>query len=235
MGPALGKGIALMASGPSKSAEAIVAILVPPACREEVLGDLHERYRSHSQYAFEAWITVPLVILSRVRRTADPQVVLIQAFVLYLSFLCAAWFKEAALLQAQWGLLRIAIPAGITLLVVMLEDAYANPGRRPPLSLVRGPVLGLAFALASQGLFWSGNPKLALGRWILLSGCAMSLLLSSAVRMLFPPATQQLHGANAPADWLKQTGGSGENLRALAAIGAVLLLILVVLQLWKRV
>jgi hypothetical protein len=233
MGPAMGKGIALMAYGPSKSAEALVAILVPPACREEVVGDLHEGYRSRSHYAFEALITVPLVILSRVRRTTDPQVVLIQAFVLYLSFLCAAWFQDAALLQAQWGLLRLAIPAGITLLVVMLEDAYARPGRRSPLRLVRGPLLGLAFALASQGLFWSGNPDLALPRWILLSGCAMSLLLSSAVRMLFPPATQQLHGANAPADWLKQSGGSGEKFKALPAIAAALLLLLAALRLWK--
>ena len=31
---------------PSKTAEAIVALFLPPACREEVLGDLHERYRS---------------------------------------------------------------------------------------------------------------------------------------------------------------------------------------------
>jgi hypothetical protein len=222
-----------MACGPSKSAETIVAILVPPACREEVVGDLHERYRSRSQYALEALITVPLVILSRVRRTADPQVVLIQAFVLYLSFLCAAWFKDAALLQARWGLLRLAIPAGITLLVVMLEDAYASPGRRSPVGLVRGPVLGLAFALASQGLFWSGNPDLALPRWILLSGCAMSLLLSSAVRMLFPPATQWFHGANVPADWLKQSGGSGEKFKTLPAIAAAFLLLLVALRLWK--
>ena len=29
-----------MRSGPSKAAEAIVALLLPPACREEVLGDL---------------------------------------------------------------------------------------------------------------------------------------------------------------------------------------------------
>ena len=224
-----------MESAPSTAAETIVAILVPPACREEVVGDLHERYRSPGQYAFDALLTVPLVILSRVRRTADPQVVLIQAFALYASFLCSAWVQIAALLQAQWGLLRLAIPAGITLLVVMLEDAYASPARRSPLSLVRGPVLGLAFALASQGLFWSGNPELALPRWILLYGSAMSLLLSCAVRMLFPPATQQLHGANAPADWLKQAGGrSGQNLNSLAAIGGAFLLILVALHLWKR-
>jgi hypothetical protein len=94
-------------------------------------------------------------------------------------------------------------------------------------------VLGLAFALASQGLFLSGNPDLALPRWILLYGSAMSLLLSCAVRMLFPPATQQLHGANAPADWLKQAGSSSENLKALPAIAAAFVLILVALHLWK--
>lgn len=129
--------------------------------------------------------------------------------------------------------MRLAIPAGITQLTVMLEDAYARPGRRSPLSLVRGPVLGLAFALASQGLFWSGNPKLALGRWTFLYACAMSLLLSCAVRMLFPPSTQQFQGASVPADWLKQTGGSGESLKTLPAIAAAFLLLLVAIHLWK--
>ena len=75
-----------MNPGPSKAAEAIVAVFLPPACREEVLGDLHERYRSPRQYGLEALRTVPLVILSRIRRTADPQVILMQAFALYVSF-----------------------------------------------------------------------------------------------------------------------------------------------------
>ena len=230
-----------MDSGPPKAAEAIVALIVPPACREEVVGDLHERYRSSLQYFFDVLSTVPLVILSRIRRTADPQVVLMQAFVLYGSFLCAAWLKDASLLQTQWGLLRIAIPAGITLLGVILEDAYATPGRRSPLRLVRGPVLGLAFAVGSQAVFRAGNPDLALPCWILVYGCGMSLLLSSAIRMLFPPATQQLQGANVPADWLKQAGGSGENppgliahSRRCAAIGAALFVV-VAFRMWKRV
>jgi hypothetical protein len=90
-------------------------------------------------------------------------------------------------------------------------------------------------------MFWTGNPDFALPRWILLYGCAMSLLLSCAVRMLFPPATQQPHSANAPADWLKQDGGGGEIPQALSralttlpAIAAALLLILVALHFWKR-
>jgi hypothetical protein len=204
MGKALGKGTALMESGPAQIRRGDRRHPGPARLPQEVVGDLHERYRS-CQYAIDALLTVPLVILSRIRRTADPQIVLIQAFALYASFLCSAWAQDAALLQARWGLLRLAIPAGITLLVVMLEDAYASPGRRSPLSLVRGPVLGLAFALASQGMFWSGNPDLALPRWILLYGTAMSLPAVLRRAVLFPPATQQLHGANVPAS-RKQAG-----------------------------
>jgi hypothetical protein len=192
----------LKRSGPSKAAEAIVAILLPPACREEVLGDLHERYRSRLQYAADALSTVPLVILSRIRRTADPQVLLMQAFALSLSFLGAARFKDPGLLQAQWGLLRLAVPAGVALLGIVLEDAYAKPGKRSPLSLVRGPAIGLALALASQST--------VLPRDILFYGCAMSFLLASAIRLLFRPAADQLQGVNAPALWLKRAGGAAE-------------------------
>ena len=40
MGEALGEGGGLMSSGPSKAAESLVTFFLPPACREEVLGDL---------------------------------------------------------------------------------------------------------------------------------------------------------------------------------------------------
>ena len=181
-----------MYSGPSKAAEAIVAVFVPPACREEVLGDLHERYTSPRQYGFDALRTVPLVIVSRIRRTADPQVLSIEAFVMYLSFLGAAWFKDGAFLQQQWGLLRLAVPAGMALLGLMIDGAYARPGRRSLRTAVRGPVFALGLAFLSQGVLWAGGPNLAVPRWIMLYGCAMSLLLVSAVRMLFPPGSDEM-------------------------------------------
>ncbi len=211
-----------MPSGPSKSAETIVGILTPPACREEVLGDLHERYRSPLQYGLDALGAVPLVILSRIRRTADPQVLVMQAFALYLSFLTVARFQDASLLQAQWGLLRLAIPAGITLFGLVLEDAYAVPGRRSPLRLVRGPIIGLGLALLSQGMLRSRNPQILLPGWVLFYGCAMSLLLSSAIRLLFPPITHGLLGVNAPAFWLKR-GGSGIGETAQTCIQAIII------------
>lgn len=230
MGKAVGERGGLMNSGPSKTAEAIIAVFVPPACREEVLGDLHERYSSSGQYGLDALRTIPLVIISRIRRTADPQVLLIQAFALYASFLGAAWLKDGAFLSEQWGLLRLALPAAVAILGLTLEDTYAKPGRRSPLNLARGPMLGLGLALASQGMFRISNPDLAVPSWIMFYGCAISLLLSSAVRMLFPPATDQLQGANVPAHWLKQSGGSLGNpetssrvVKGVAAIVAVVI------------
>jgi len=183
---------------------------------------------------------VPLVIASRIRRTADPQVLLMQAFALYVSFLGAAWFKDPALLRDRWGLLRLAIPTGIALVGLILDDAYAVPGIRSPLSLVRGPVIGLGLALVSQAMLWNGRRDLALPRWILFYGCAMSWLLTSAIRMLFPPVTHRLQGVNAPALWLKQASASKEDSRGLipgvklAAAIAVAAILFVAIQFLKR-
>ncbi len=172
-----------MSSGPSKTTEAIVALLIPPACREEVLGDLHERFQSPSQYAADVLFTIPLVILSRMRRTADAEALLLQTFALYLSFVAAAWFYDGALLREPWSLMRFAVPASMVILGVILDDTYAHSGRRTSLELARGPLLGAAMALASEGILWMSRPDLALPRWITLYGCALSLLLSSGVRM----------------------------------------------------
>jgi hypothetical protein len=194
-----------MQSGPPQIAEALVAILLPPACREEILGDLVERYRSPGQYVWDAAATIPLVIASRIRRTSDPQLVLMHALVLYLAFTGAAWLTDRGLLPAQWGLLRLAIPAPTGILGLLLDDAYAKPGYRSAWQLVRGPAVGIGLILFSQSVFWTGVPDFGLSRSTVFSGCAMSLLLCSAVRLMFRPEPT-VHSANAPADWLKRTG-----------------------------
>ncbi len=214
-----------MYSGPSKIAEAIVAVFIPPASREEVVGDLHERYSSSGQYGLDALRTIPLVIVSRMRRTADPQVLLMQAFAWYASFLGAAWLKDGAFLTEQWGLVRLAIPVVMAMLGLILEDTYAKPGRRSQLNLVRGPVLALGLAWASQGMFRMSDSGLAVPIWIMLYGCSTSFLLSSAVRILFPPASDQLQGINVPAHWLKRSGETLGSLqtstRAIKVVGAI--------------
>jgi hypothetical protein len=183
-----------MSASPPKAIQAIVALLIPPACREEVLGDLQERFTSPMHHIRDSLSAVPLVILSRIRRTADAPLLLMHAFVLYLSFYGAAWFRGSALLYEPGGLARLAIPGAVTLLALVLEDAYARPGHRTPFRLVRGPILGLVWTLLSQAAFWAGHSSLTLPLWIVLYGGALGLLLTSALRMLFSPQSTSRQG-----------------------------------------
>jgi hypothetical protein len=159
-------------AGPSKLAEACVAVLLPPACREEVLGDLHERYESPGRYALDALSAVPLVVLSRIRRTTDAQVLLMQAVALYLSFMSAGWWR------GEFALARLAIPAAAALLGIVLDEAYARPGRRSLPGLAPWPLAGAFLVLLSQILF-------RVDGWVLILGCGVGLPLASLVKILF--------------------------------------------------
>jgi hypothetical protein len=185
-----------MKPGPPKFAETAVGFLIPPACREEVLGDLHERYTGLGQYIVDAMRTAPLVILSRIRRTTEPQVFLLEALVLYLSFLGAARYFDLKFLTDQWGLLRLAIPAAVALVTVMLGDAYANAEKQSPLKAIQGATLAIGVACLSQMALLISNPAWALPRWTMLAGGEVGLLLVSSVRMLFLPVVDRAQSAN---------------------------------------
>jgi hypothetical protein len=209
--------------GPPRSLEALIGLLIPPACREVVLGDLHERYAGMGRYLADALFTVPLVILSRIRRTTDFQVLLMEACVLFLSFWGAARLADAGFRHDSLGLLRLAIPGATALLGLMLEDAYATPGRRWALKPIRAPLFGLAMACLSQALLPADHPDLRLPRWILLCGAGAGLLLVCAIRMLFPPPADRPQGASGPAFWLHLAPEplSPETLRLLKAAGMI--------------
>lgn len=217
-----------MAARPPHLLEWLIGPLVPPACREEVLGDLYERYRSPGRYLLDACSAVPLVIVSRIRRTVDPQVLLMEAFALYLAFLGATFLQDRTFLLEQNALLRLALPCVAALVGLLLEAAYTRPGTRPALQSVRGPVCGIFSAFLFDAWLRYDFASLAVPRWIILNGGAMSLLLLSAIHSLFPPLSTHPKPAAAPAFWLKLAGeplvippGVAAVLRCLAAFSAV--------------
>jgi len=55
-------------SRPPKVLETIAGFLIPSSVREQVLGDLHERYKFPLQYVSDVIRTVPFVIASRTGR-----------------------------------------------------------------------------------------------------------------------------------------------------------------------
>lgn len=185
-----------MKAAPPKAAEAVVGFLIPPACREYVLGDLHERYMCPRQYLADAVCTVPLVIASRIRRTMDPKLLLMEAFALYISFLAAAWYLDGmSFLQEQRGLLRLAIPTVTTLGALILEDAYASPGRPSPLTPILDAAFGVGFAFLSQAALSIASQGWSVPLWTMISGGGLGGLLVATLRVLFPADENRPRGA----------------------------------------
>ncbi|HTX38358.1 MAG TPA: hypothetical protein VME43_25195 [Bryobacteraceae bacterium] len=175
-----------MFAGPPKIIESVVALLVPPAAREHVLGDLRERYAGTRSYLSDAVSAVPGAIAGRMLRITDWQVLAMEAGALYLSFLTAAWATLGAAYLCQHGdFLRLLLPVALALAALVVSDVYDSGARRTPV-LAAGLGVGCAVAL-TEG-------KLALPAWILCSGGALGVVLISTVRMWFPPGGNRPRG-----------------------------------------
>ena len=71
---------------PPEIVEDAVGWLLPPACREEVLGDLCEQYVNVARYALNMLTVAPRVILSQIRRNTDARVFLATSCAICYSF-----------------------------------------------------------------------------------------------------------------------------------------------------
>lgn len=174
---------------PPAFVENIFRLLLPPSCREHVLGDLHERCKSPSRYLVDALSVLGPVIMSRIRRTTDPKVFVIETFAVYVSLTASAyWLAPSGFLYDDAGFVRLAIPAGLTVVSLLICNAYVDPAK--PASFIR-PVLqsagSLSVALLGQAILSDMHAHFAVPPAVLLYGAALSLVLLSALRMLFPP------------------------------------------------
>jgi hypothetical protein len=190
---------------PPHKLESIVGWFIPPVCREEVLGDLCERYRSPAQYIFEALRVVPCVILGRIRRTTDLQLVLIDALLLYAAFLVSAFWVDQNFLHSDRGLLKLFLAALLALFNEVLHAAWRTPGSRT----VAVPAFFLG-AIASLFVLWIVPIQ------ILLLGGFSGLLLTASVRALWPiektyasPVPYPVSSSSASVAWAKKIGGLG--------------------------
>lgn len=169
--------------------ESLFGVLLPPASREHVLGDLREKCRSRKQYVVEAAGVLGPVIFSRIRRTTDVQVFLMEAFAVYLSFSAAAWgMGQQAFLYQQAGFVRLAIPTLVTVIGLLLCNAYRNAAKAPSVrTAVLETVGSLSAALLGQAMLLDTRSSFGVPLRILLYGGSISFVLLSTLRMFFPP------------------------------------------------
>ena len=164
--------------------DAVVRALIPPACREHVIGDLWERYRSPWQFVLDAAGTIPFVVASQIRRTSTLAGVVIHAFILFVS-LGVSSKRPVAAVAALGGamlgfVLRDAYKRGISISVKQVAVdlgfgasgliasqaivALAQPGQllTPSSYTVCAVAFGVIFLLRLQNPNLGGIPRQAI-------------------------------------------------------------------------
>lgn len=118
--------------------ERMVLLAIPPQARESVAGDLWETYQDPQRYAAEALRTVPLVILSQMRRNLNPPALMLQGALIFL---------------------YLGGPATLLLLpVLLLRDAYQPTERPCPRHAIREAIFLSSTAMVLLFLFMSVHP-----------------------------------------------------------------------------
>ena len=103
----------------------IVRLLIPPAAREAVVGDLWERYRSPLQYLSEAIRVLPYVVSGQIRRSTNLPLLATQAILLFGclgGFVAAEGPRTTAVDAPRWE--GAAFAAAAALIGLLLRDAY---------------------------------------------------------------------------------------------------------------
>ena len=176
-----------MEARPPALIEGAIRILIPPTCREHVLGDLSERYTSPRQYLGDALRTLPFVICSQIRRTSDPlplAMQLIPAFVFFGGLIG----RPGADGHPVW--LRAIFPAIAVAVAIVLRDAYTRPASRSSRQAALDAGLAIASVAASQGLLAMAWPALTLNPREALVGGVGAFLAVFCLRAAVPPATR---------------------------------------------
>jgi hypothetical protein len=172
--------------------ENVLYLLLPPACREHVLGDLQERCTSTRSYLVDALSVLGPVIISRIRRTTDFQVFLMEALTVYLSFTAAAWYQgEQNFLYHYRGFLRLALPTSVVITALLFCNAYSDLDKRSIGRAILQSAGSLALAALGQALLFHADPGFAVPFRIMLYGSVLSCLLISPLRILFPPTQRR--------------------------------------------
>ena len=212
-----------MPSGPPKLLEDLAKVLIPPVRREEVLGDLYERYKSPQQYLGDLLSTLPPVILSRIMRTTPIQLLLMDSVLVYSSYLAAAYLARMRVFDVG-GLVELAIPSGLTLLVLLISSAFPAPLKRSASDWIRSLITTLAVIglCAAAGLLTEAN----------FYGFVLSSMLVSTAKLMFEPDTRQPQGAGGSA---LLAGRESRPLSRTVRVRMALLLMVVACLVWWEV
>ena len=163
--------------------------MLPPACREEVLGDLWESCKNPVQYTMSALAVIPRVIVSQIRRNTDAWIFLLTTCGVCYSV--AAGVIDLSLEGDPNALLRLAIPSIPAVLILLVRNGFASleDRRRRAITLDITVAMGVA-ALTQLILLAAFRSDLMLPRWCPSGGTVFAWLFVILLRAIFPPGTK---------------------------------------------
>jgi hypothetical protein len=156
-----------MEARPPALADAIVRALIPPACREAVIGDLWERYTSPAAYLGDALRALPFLIASRIRRTTNALMLAMAFLILFVSFGPSPGPAFP----------RALVPAVAVLAAFVLRDVYRDVSRSIARRATGDAVAVLIAAAVAETALAVTRPELLLTRAGILTGSLTCLAL----------------------------------------------------------
>lgn len=190
-----------MEAGPHPLAERVVARLLPPLCREHVLGDLYERNATTGQYVRDALRSVPFAVWGQVRRTTSPGLACLQGGAVYGGFLSAYGRVAPGVLQTTDGVLGTLTPALTAVVVLALRDAWTGRPQRISIRVLVDAPLCVAIACTAHLAVHAFRIDSLVGSTVTMVAAVVSLLLLSLVRVFDARANTPIMSV--------QSGGSG--------------------------
>jgi hypothetical protein len=176
-----------MEARPHPIAERVVSLLLPPACREPIVGDLHERYVSAAQYLVDALRTVPFAVWGQVRRTTSPMLAAAEAVAVYIAFVVASGITSPGRFGSATIPVGAAVAALAALATVVLRDAWAGQTPRARAHFALDAVLALTCAAVVHAALRTLGARLALEPIVSLTGMVIGVPLLTGVRVLQAP------------------------------------------------
>lgn len=119
-----------MTGGARTCRERLAATLLPPACREHVLGDLAESSDSPGEYVRNLASVLPGVVWCQIRRRSSPLQVIANALLLAAFLPALVGSMAPGFLSGAWGAYSLAAVSVVWAIGCVLADAYGPEG--PP-------------------------------------------------------------------------------------------------------
>jgi hypothetical protein len=174
-----------METRPPEMIARLVRVLVPPASREHVLGDLQERYVSPRQYLWDALRALPFIIASRLRRTTHPVGLLLAGAFFY-------WAVFWGNFQEHWR--AALIPTLISLVVLALRDVYRDVTPKWFRAVAVDMAIAASAVLLSQAMLAATGSELLLTRATLQVGFPFGFVIVFFARWQTPTGFHQPPG-----------------------------------------